>query len=84
MKSKTRKRVRAVDFDRRFDRGDDVTGDLDLSSTRRPGEDQRRVNVDFPSWMVDALDREARHLGVTRQSIIKMWLAERLERATVT
>jgi hypothetical protein len=67
------------DFDRTFDEGDDVVGDLDLSTARRPGEEQKRVNVDFPVWMVTALDAEARHLGVTRQSIIKLWLAERLE-----
>jgi hypothetical protein len=71
---------KAKDFDRRFDQGEDVTSDLDLSGSRRPGLEPRRVNVDFPGWMVDALDREARRLGVTRQSVIKMWLAERLER----
>ncbi|MGO1683008.1 MAG: type II toxin-antitoxin system BrnA family antitoxin [Corynebacterium variabile] len=67
------------DFDRSFDKGEDVVGDLDLSTARRPAEEQKRVNVDFPAWMVAALDAEARHLGVTRQSIIKIWLAERLE-----
>ncbi|MGO1555042.1 type II toxin-antitoxin system BrnA family antitoxin [Candidatus Corynebacterium faecigallinarum] len=66
-------------FDRAFDNEDDIVGDLDLSTARRPGEEQKRVNVDFPAWMVAALDAEARHLGVTRQSIIKIWLAERLE-----
>ena len=71
---------KAEDFDRRFDQGEDVTSDLDLPASRRPGLEQRRVNVDFPSWMVEALDREAKRLGVTRQSVIKMWLAERLER----
>lgn len=71
--------MKAEEFDRRFDDGEDVTAELDLTKVRRPGEEPRRVNVDFPSWMVDALDREARHLGVTRQSIIKMWIAERLE-----
>lgn len=73
-------KTKAEDFDRRFDEGEDVTSDLDLAKRRRPGLEQRRVNVDFPSWMVDALDREAKRLGVTRQSVIKMWLAERLER----
>ncbi len=72
--------MKAKSFDRKFDRGVDVSGDLDLTKTRRPGEETRRVNVDFPSWMVESLDREARHLGVTRQSIIKVWIAERLER----
>ena len=71
--------MRAEEFDQKFDDGEDITGDLDLAAARRPGLEQRRVNVDFPSWMVDLLDREARRLGVTRQSIIKVWIAERLE-----
>ncbi len=54
--------------------------DLDVTQARRPNQDQRRVNVDFPVWMIESLDREARRLGVTRQSIIKIWIAERLER----
>lgn len=53
---------------------------LDLSQARRPGHEQRRVNVDFPVWMIESLDREAKRLGVTQQSIIKVWIAERLER----
>ena len=72
--------MRADEFDQKFDNGEDVTGDLDLAGIRRPALEQRRVNVDFPSWMIDSLDREARRLGVTRQSIIKLWIAERLER----
>jgi hypothetical protein len=72
--------MRAEDFDAKFDANDDVTGDLDLAGLRRPGLEQRRVNVDFPAWMIELLDREARRLGVTRQSIIKVWIAERLER----
>ena len=72
--------MKAKEFDRKFDEGHDITGQLDLSRARRPAGAQRRVNVDFPGWMVEALDREATRLGVTRQSIIKMWLAERLER----
>ncbi len=72
--------MKASDFDRKFDEGEDVTGDLDLSKVRRPSQEQRRVNVDFPAWMIQSLDREARRLGVTRQSIIKVWIAERLER----
>ena len=71
--------MRAEEFDRKFDEGDDITGDLDLGAVRRPGVEQRRVNVDFPSWMVESLDREARRVGVTRQSVIKVWIAERLE-----
>jgi len=74
--------MKARDFDRKFDRGEHVTGHLDVSKARRPGEAQRRVNVDFPVWMIESLDREARRLGVTRQSIIKVWIAQALERAT--
>jgi hypothetical protein len=74
--------MKAEEFDRRFDAGEDITGDLDLDGLRRPALEQRRVNVDFPSWMIESLDREARRLGVTRQSIIKVWIAERLERAS--
>lgn len=68
----------ADEFDRRFDAGDDVTGALDLRNVRRPAVAPRRVNVDFPTWVVDALDREGTRLGVTRQSVIKMWIADRL------
>ena len=73
--------MKAKEFDDAFDRGEDVREHLDLSRARRPGEEQRRVNVDFPAWMVESLDREARRLGVTRQSIIKVWIAERLEKS---
>lgn len=71
--------MKAREFDEKFDRGEDVTSALDLSKARRPGSEQRRVNVDFPAWMIASLDREAKRLGVTRQSIIKVWIAERLE-----
>jgi hypothetical protein len=70
--------MKARKFDSDFDSGKDVTAALDLSKARRPLQEQRRVNVDFPSWMIESLDREAGRLGVTRQSIIKVWLAERL------
>lgn len=72
--------MKAKELDRRFDDGEDVSGVLDLEKARRPGQEQRRVNVDFPSWMIESLDREATRLGVTRQSIIKVWIADRLER----
>ena len=72
--------MKAREFDRRFDAAEDVTSALDVSAARRPLHGVRRVNVDFPSWMIDRLDREAQRLGVTRQSIIKVWIAERLER----
>ena len=71
--------MKAKQFDADFDRGKNITGALDLSNARRPLQAQKRVNVDFPTWMIEALDKEASRLGVTRQSIIKIWLAERLE-----
>jgi hypothetical protein len=73
--------MKSEEFDRAFDDGEDVTAHLDLSAARRPGLEQRRVNVDFPLWMIESLDREARRLGVNRQSIIKVRIAERLERS---
>jgi len=73
--------MKAKKFDRDFDQGKDVTSALDLSKARRPKQEQRRVNVDFPTWMVEMLDKEAGRLGVTRQSIIKVWLAEKLEQS---
>jgi hypothetical protein len=71
--------MKASEFDKRFDASEDVTGELDLAKAQRPNREPRRVNVDFPSWMVESLDAEAQRLGVTRQSIIKVWIAERLE-----
>ena len=73
--------MRAEEFDSRFDAGEDITQYLEMSGARRPGQSVKRVNVDFPVWMVASLDKEARRLGVPRQSIIKVWVAERLERA---
>ena len=71
--------MKAKQLDTNFDNGKDITQSLDLTKIRRPNQKQRRVNVDFPTWMIDSLDKEATRLGVTRQSIIKVWLAERLE-----
>jgi hypothetical protein len=71
--------MKAKNFDQRFDDDLDITASLDMSKAKRVLQAQKRVNVDFPTWMVDSLDREARKLGVTRQSVIKVWLAERLE-----
>jgi hypothetical protein len=73
--------MKAKKFDSDFDNDKDVTGALDLSKARRPLREQKRVNVDFPTWMIESLDKEASRLGVTRQSIIKVWLAERLEQS---
>lgn len=77
-----KKFIKASEFDRAFDEGKNILDYLDLDNTIRPGQQQKRVNVDFPVWMVRQLDKEARKLGVTRQSIIKIWLAERLKETT--
>jgi hypothetical protein len=71
--------MKASEFDKTFDDGESVMGQLDLEQTHRPGLEQRRVNVDFPSWMIRSIDREAHRLGVTRQSLIKLWLADKLQ-----
>jgi hypothetical protein len=71
--------MKAKKFEQQFDDGVDITASLDLSKAKRVLQKHKRVNVDFPTWMVDSLDREASKLGVTRQSVIKVWLAERLE-----
>jgi hypothetical protein len=71
--------MKAKKFDEKFDRGEDVTQFLDRDRARRPALEQKRVNVDFPVWMIESLDREAKRRGVTRQSIIKMWLADKLK-----
>jgi hypothetical protein len=73
--------MKAKEFDQKFDRGESVLKHLDLSKAIRPASQQRRVNVDFPVWMIESLDKEAKRLGVTRQSIIKVWIAERLQKA---
>lgn len=73
--------MKAKKFDADFDNGKSVANALDLSKARRPLQAQKRVNVDFPTWMIESLDKEASRLGVTRQSIIKVWLAERLEQS---
>lgn len=74
--------MKAKKFEQQFDDGIELTTSLDLSKARRVLQEQKRVNVDFPTWMIDSLDREASKLGVTRQSVIKIWLAERLELTT--
>ena len=72
--------MKAKEFDRKFDGGaEEIIDALDLSKAKRSMQKQRRVNVDFPGWMIESLDKEASRVGVTRQSIIKVWLAERLE-----
>ena len=74
--------MKAEEFDKRFDEGEDVSQYLDISQAKRPVQEQKRVNVDFPLWMIQLLDKEAKRLGVPRQSIIKLWVAERLKKAS--
>ncbi len=77
--------MKAEVFDKKFDDdNEDIISDLDLSTLKRPNQKQKRVNVDFPVWIIDSLDKEANRIGVTRQSIIKLWLAERLEEQVLT
>jgi len=72
--------MKARDLDKKFDQGnEDILDSFDLANAARPNHDPKRVNVDFPSWMVQSLDKEASRLGVTRQSLIKMWVADKLE-----
>lgn len=73
------RKVSTKEFDARFDAGEDISEFVDWSKMRRPGREIRRVNVDFPSWVVEALDREAERLGVTRQALVKLWISERLK-----
>ena len=71
--------MKARSLDKKFDDSKSIVSDLDLSKSRRPLQEQKRGNVDFPTWMIQSLDKEASRIGVTRQSIIKIWLAEKLE-----
>jgi len=73
--------MKAKEFDKKFDSGEAITKYLDLSKARRPAQEQKRVNVDFPLWMIHSLDREAKRLGVPRQSLIKVLISQHLEKA---
>jgi hypothetical protein len=73
------KAITAEEFDKKFDDGEDISEYVDWSKATRPGLEPKRVNIDFPTWVVNGLDQEAQRLGVTRQSLVKLWIAERLE-----
>lgn len=75
--------MKAKELEKLFEDGKDISGYLDRSKTVRPNEKLQRVNVDFPVWMVEALDKEAKRLGVPRQSVIKFWVAENLGKYSV-
>ena len=74
--------MKAKEFDAKFDNNEDVSQYLDVSKASRPIQKQKRVNIDFPLWMIQLLDKEAKRLGVPRQSIIKLWVAERLQKTS--
>lgn len=74
--------MKANEFDKKFDEGKNISKHLDLKKAKRSKQEQKRVNVDFPLWMIHLLDKEAKRLGVPRQTIIKVWIAERLEKAS--
>ncbi len=77
--------MKAKDFDKKFDENKtDIIDDLDLSTLKRPNQQHKRVNVDFPVWVIDSLDKEAGREGVSRQSIVKLWLVEKLEQISLT
>jgi len=71
--------ITAEEFDRRFDESEDITPFIDKSSLRRPGLEARRVNVDFPEWIIEKLDEQSMLIGVSRQSLIKLWISERVQ-----
>ncbi len=71
--------MKAKEFDEAFESDQDITEQLDLSKATRPNKDIKRVNVDFPAWMIIALDREAERLGINRQAVIKTWIANRID-----
>jgi len=75
--------MKTDEFDKKFDDGEDILEYLNLSKSIRPGRIIKRVNVDFPVWMINLLDKESKRLGITRQSIIKFWIAEKLKEAGV-
>lgn len=71
--------MKAQEFDKKFEAGEDLTSELDFSKARRVNQESRRVNIDFPSWVVDGLDKQAKRLGITRQALVKVWIAEKLK-----
>ncbi len=71
--------IKAEEFDRKFDSGEDILEYLDMDQARRPGLELKRITIEFPLWMIESLDREAKRLGVSRESIIRVWIADRLD-----
>ena len=73
--------MKAQEFDEKFESGEDLTSDLDFSKARRVNQESKRVNIDFPTWVVEGLDKQAKRLGITRQALVKVWIAEKLQNA---
>jgi hypothetical protein len=71
--------IKALDFDKKFDKNEKILSHLDISNSRRPGLEAKSIKIDFPLWMLESLDKEAKKLGVTRQAVIKLWLSDRLQ-----
>ncbi len=73
--------MKAKEFDKKFESGEDMTNDLDFSKARRINQEPKRVNIDFPAWVVAKLDKQSKRLGITRQALVKVWIAEKLKEA---
>lgn len=73
--------MKAKEFDKKFEPGEDMTDDLDFSKARRINQEPKRVNIDFPAWVVEKLDKQSKRLGITRQALVKVWIAEKLKKA---
>jgi hypothetical protein len=73
--------MKAKEFDKKFETGEDMTDDLDFSKARRVNQEPKRVNIDFPAWVVERLDKQSKRLGITRQALVKVWIAEKLKEA---
>jgi hypothetical protein len=71
--------MKAKDFDKKFASGEDLTKQLDFSKARRVNQESKRVNIDFPVWVVGQLDKQSKRLGITRQALVKVWIAEKLK-----
>ncbi len=71
--------IKALDFDKKFDKNEEILSHLDLSDSKRPGLAAKSIRIDFPMWMIERLDREAKKLGISRQAVVKLWLSDRLQ-----
>ncbi len=71
--------MKAKQFDKKFESGENLTRDLDFSKARRVNQEPERVNIDFPAWVVEDLDKHSKRLGITRQDLVKFWIAEKLK-----